>query len=407
MVDISVIIPVYNTEQYLEDCLMSVLNQTYSNIEIICVEDCSTDSSAEVLERVKNKDERINVLYNKVNSGLAKTRNVGAKVAKGEYIFFLDSDDMLENFALEKLYIYSKKYELDILYFNTKHVLESEKIKDFSKYKSEHLYYTEEPIQGKNLFVEFMKRRDFDHSVCRQFYRRQFLEEENIHFREGMLHEDTLFSLQAILKAHKVCCVPLQCHIYKRRENSITTSTKLSTNRLLGKLTIHKEVCEIQNEYEKEVREQLNSFLMINCRQIIQEFRTVDAFDKKLIKENIDVFQNLQFMTCALYGGFFPYKLAPEIMQKIREKKHVIIYGAGQVGNSLKELLDERAVNVTCFAVTKLGDRTVYDGCSIFEIDTLIEYCDSAIVLIASLNYAENMEETAKSLGFKNIIKIL
>ena len=320
MIDISIIIPVYNVEQYLEDCLRSVLNQTFSNIEIICVEDCSTDSSRVVLDRIKNKDARIQVIYNKMNYGLAKTRNIGMKAANGKYIYFLDSDDMLEEFAFQKLYFYSEKYDLDILYFNTKHILDSEKLKEFSKYRSEHCYYTENPMDGEKLFVEFMRRRELEHSVCRQFYRRKFLEEGNIYFREGMLHEDTLFSIMAILKAKKTFCVPLQCHIYRRRENSITTSSDLLLKRLLGELVIHNEVYKIENKYDNEVREQLNLFLLGNCRQIIQKFREIDSFDKKLIKENIDLFQNLQFMTCGLYGGFFPYKLSPETMKKIREK---------------------------------------------------------------------------------------
>ena len=115
---ISVIIPVYNVEKYLRQCLDSVINQTYKDLEIICVEDCSTDNSPQILQEYAQKDERIKILYNEKNSKLGPTRNNGLKVATGEYIHFLDSDDWLEPDAYEILVNHlSKCGQVDILHF--------------------------------------------------------------------------------------------------------------------------------------------------------------------------------------------------------------------------------------------------------------------------------------------------
>ena len=103
---ISVIIPVYNVEKYLRECLDSVINQTYKNLEIICVNDCSTDSSPEILEEYAKKDRRIIIKKNPKNIGLGLTRNEGIKIASGEYIHCLDSDDWLELDAYEILVKY-------------------------------------------------------------------------------------------------------------------------------------------------------------------------------------------------------------------------------------------------------------------------------------------------------------
>ena len=113
MIKISVIIPVYNVEQYLRECLESVINQTLSELEIICINDGSTDSSLDILREYEQKDNRI-IVINKDNEGQAAARNIGISMAKGEYIGFLDSDDYIDSNFYEKLYNAAKKYKADI-----------------------------------------------------------------------------------------------------------------------------------------------------------------------------------------------------------------------------------------------------------------------------------------------------
>ena len=116
---ISVIIPVYNVEKYLSQCLDSVINQTYKNLEIICVDDSSTDNSLEILKEYAQKDTRIKIIKNEKNLGLGLTRNEGVKVAKGEYIHFLDSDDWMNLNAYEKLFDTVKKINFpDVITFS-------------------------------------------------------------------------------------------------------------------------------------------------------------------------------------------------------------------------------------------------------------------------------------------------
>ncbi len=102
--EISVIIPVYNVEKYVGECLNSVVNQTFKNLEIICVDDCTKDRSIEIVENMQKNDSRIKIIRHEHNSGLAVSRNTGIKNAKGKYIFFLDSDDYMKPDTLEKLY---------------------------------------------------------------------------------------------------------------------------------------------------------------------------------------------------------------------------------------------------------------------------------------------------------------
>ncbi|MEI0607953.1 glycosyltransferase family 2 protein [Brachyspira pulli] len=115
MIKVSVIIPVYNVEKYLEKCLDSVINQTLKEIEIICIDDCSSDSSYSILERYSHKDSRIVVLKNEINKGSGRTRNIGINIAKGEYIAFIDSDDFVDSKYLELLYHTGNKFDADLI----------------------------------------------------------------------------------------------------------------------------------------------------------------------------------------------------------------------------------------------------------------------------------------------------
>lgn len=112
---VSVIIPVYNVEEYLQECLDSVLTQSYSNIEIICVDDCGTDGSMHIVEDFSRKDRRIKIIHHEHNKGLGPARNTGMEEASGEYILFLDSDDMLYPDSLQQLVDNAQKTKADVV----------------------------------------------------------------------------------------------------------------------------------------------------------------------------------------------------------------------------------------------------------------------------------------------------
>ena len=111
MPKVSIVIPVYNVEEYLRRCLDSVVNQTLRDIEIICINDGSTDNSSHILAEYQSKENRLRVISQK-NGGQSKARNAGLEVATGEYIYFLDSDDYIKTYALEKLYTIAKTNNL-------------------------------------------------------------------------------------------------------------------------------------------------------------------------------------------------------------------------------------------------------------------------------------------------------
>ena len=232
---VSVIIPVYNVEKYLAECMDSICGQTLKNIEIICINDGSTDNSLNILKRYAKNDKRIIVLSQE-NGGLSVARNTGLNFVNGEYIYFCDSDDKLELTALEELYNRAKADNLDMLYFDAEAFFENPEVESkFSNYKS---YYKrkhgyEGVFIGKEMLSQFLKNKDYLPSVCLNFLKREFVLEKNLFFEPGILHEDNLWSFKCALMAERVGYLP-KVFFYRRvRANSIVTQ-KISFEHAYG-----------------------------------------------------------------------------------------------------------------------------------------------------------------------------
>ena len=215
----SVIIPVYNVEQYLRDCLDSVLNQTFSDWEAICVNDGSTDGSAAILEEYVVRDKRFKIVTQS-NGGLSAARNTGMEVAEGDYIVFLDSDDWLELGALETM---AKNLDgEDMLCFSGRRYFEGEKeYRQADKliersYPLGMDYYNENALQSRDFAFE---------CVVLRTYRSVFLMNNSLWFKEGIYHEDDLFTPIACYDAKRVRQIQTCLCNYRVRANSITTTS--------------------------------------------------------------------------------------------------------------------------------------------------------------------------------------
>lgn len=226
MYKVSLIIPIYNVEQYLPACLDSAVNQTLKDIEIICVDDGSPDNCAQIVAEYMKTYSNIK-LIRKENGGLCSARNAGLDIAAGEYVYFLDSDDFLEVQALEKLYSTAAAEQLDVLYFNARSIFDTEQ---FRKMGDTSAAYFHRPADysgvctGQSMFVKMHRDGKFLVPVWIQIYRREFLEENGLRFYHGIVNEESLFSLQCAMTARRVDYIPDVFYIRRIREGSILTS---------------------------------------------------------------------------------------------------------------------------------------------------------------------------------------
>lgn len=219
---ISVIVPVYNVEKWLEQCLDSIINQTYKNIEIICINDCSPDNCDKILQKYQKIDSRITVIKNENNLGLGLTRNVGMKYAKGKWIHFVDSDDWLELDLYENLInkLNSLNFVPDLLFFNYKNYYEKN-----GSYKSVEFINTSILNKNLNPLADIEAFDNWDRYAWMKLHRREFMEENKIIFNNYPCMEDMEYAAQLYTKAKSICYTDINGINYRRREGSLVTQT--------------------------------------------------------------------------------------------------------------------------------------------------------------------------------------
>ncbi len=213
-VKISVIIPVYNVEKYLARCLDSVVNQTLKDIEIICVDDGSTDKSIVIAQEYAKRDNRISVIHQE-NKGVSAARNAGMKIASGKYISFIDGDDWIDLDFLEKLYNAAESSGADAACAEIKRPHASGRSPYKLKFESSEVLSS---VADKFKTLEIPRKC----YACNKIYLLSELKRQNFKFIEGKMFEDIYFTPRFLFNCKKVVTVPGVCYHYWVNERSIT-----------------------------------------------------------------------------------------------------------------------------------------------------------------------------------------
>lgn len=241
MVKVSVVIPVYNSAIFLKDCLESLLKQTLSEIEIICINDGSTDNSLEILKSYAEKDERIKVV-NKKNEGQSIARNIGINMACGEYLGFVDSDDWVDLDYFEKLYNAAQKYNCDIACAGFKKITKN-KIKIGKSYAEEKIYsLTDAKVKADKIPAH--------NYIWNKIYKRTSWQKEGFKFEPERFFEDMALVIKIIDKLGDMVVVPDTYYNYRTNPNStcFQKTPKHDANLKWAKNELYK-YCEENNIY--------------------------------------------------------------------------------------------------------------------------------------------------------------
>ena len=217
---ISIIIPVYNVEKYLAECLDSCMNQALEDIEIICVDDCSTDNSYKILEEYQQKDSRIKIFRHEKNKKQGAARNKGLEIATGEYVWFVDSDDYIDTKACQILYDTIKEFDVDMLCFSA--VQFNEK-----RHFAYHLYH-HQGIQINKVYHpktnwKEIRFSNFNVSPCMYLTKRNII--QKFRFRENVFYEDSDFTQILLISVDSFCYIPYTAYFYRINQNSTTHAT--------------------------------------------------------------------------------------------------------------------------------------------------------------------------------------
>ena len=213
---LSIVIPVYKVEKYLDKCIQSIINQDISNCEILLIDDGSPDECGNICDSYANKYWYISS-YHKKNGGLSDARNYGINKCKGKYIWFIDSDDYIKENSISELKRIIRKDKYDVI------VIQSKTIDDNNIAQDEKKYTIKKGVYSSSKYMEQLKTHPESVIFCAQFHicRKKFIDRFNLRFMKGIIHEDELWTPQLLINAHTIYYSALNIYYHYMRDDSI------------------------------------------------------------------------------------------------------------------------------------------------------------------------------------------
>lgn len=452
---VSIIIPIYNTEKYLKECIDSVLNQTMSDYEIILINDGSTDNSEKIALEYSKKYSNV-YLINQENKGQGAARNIGIKESSGEYIYFLDSDDMIKQNLLATCVKKMDEEKLDIICFGHTYLYEKNFIST-SLCSDEYVntwINEEEILDGKSFLSREISTKRISPSTCRQMYRKQFIIDNKLLYIEGCFYEDVEFFIRAFMRAGRVKNLQKCLYIWRKRESSTTSSLNIklikSLDFIISELfkLFRKEYMNSENEIVTAKRFLKHHLQMLFDKTIIwynqskNEEYVLEIFNEKLMEfkqifkeeiasndycfwaEQINRFSNIfgykkvdQFLE---HIDKENYELCINGIEKIQQLKRYVlkdipfsnknnkvgIYGIGQHTKSLLEYYKDNINNIESDIIFidsfKGLNNEKFQGKPVINIKDINKY-DFDCILISSFGSEEKIYNNLINESQKNV----
>ncbi len=434
-VQVSIIIPFYNDEKYIEECIKSAIQQTEKNIEIICINDGSQDGSEAIIRKYAKEDRRIHIIRQE-NQGLSVARNTGIKQARGEYLCFLDADDRLYADAVYEIYQQATQNQVNLVTFDGTCFFQQPELYDE---KAEQYFVRKQSYgckEGIQLFTDMRARGDYCDSACLLFINREWLVKNKILFYPQIYHEDCLFTLQCMMRCKRVLHINRAFYNRRVRENSITTSTKTAKH-LYGKMICHihfteflhkenltieqatalanfsrtmiREMGEIldslsEEEYRKLLDMPFTPVMRLSLEQagiawnetvprVLQQEKNVYREGQKEMVNVENIVQMLQEEIAQKKQEIkITVKKDSMLLEKLEDKEKVIIVGSGNFGLQCYELIRQSGNDkVICFADNGYEKYTHgLIGKKVISLESAVEkYKDAHFVVTPKYHFME------------------
>ena len=403
MVKVSVIVPVYNSEQYLRQCLNSLLAQTMSDIEIICVNDASTDQSFQILKEYRRKEPRIKLLSNPENMGVSYSRNLALDIAGGEYIQFVDADDYIEKETIEELFKQARQTNADMTYMGMHFDIDNNE--EGSVVQQGILGEYQEVYEGCELLCRLAENKEFFLYGWSVFYHKRFLDEYQIRFENLRIGEGGDFILRSLCRAKRVIVCNNKYYHYRIHKASAMHSNKAKKELLLGQTVQYMNLFEFMANNKKDWSPDV--FLSDLWRKIAGGLQNLTQGEIEEISKKFDSsFRKNLFQLLSRDAHTYEININRDRLEQIHNKKYVIIYGAGFASKDVIQFLQRHEIEILGFAITKRNDgKTALYGHHIYEISELESYASDSIVLVAAnKKYNREIEDILDKYGFRSRI---
>jgi len=384
-IKVSVVVPVYNVQVYLKQCIESILAQSLQEIEVICVNDGSTDNSLKILKEFESDSHKVFVI-NQNNQGAGPARNHGIDIAHGKYIAFIDPDDYYDsNRALETLYLFAEQNNARICCGNMKNTANEYIRKRFTK--NENKVFTD----LKNCGAHFCN-----------IYNLEFLRRNKIYYPDYRRFQDPPFLTKAMITAKEFFAVNIDVYVYRMNHKKLYYSEDVLINVISGINDILNIVKENNFSIEFPIQvleENRNSIL----RHSIDRTQKVEDALKELNKTISKVLGERFIITQNEITKY--QEVCENIYEAIKNKEPIVVYGAGEVGKKAVQMMDSMDGNIVGIAVSDMKKNPRLLGRhAVNPIKYYSSSCDQTVVMLSvGQAYQREILENICSYGFKNI----
>lgn len=317
---ISIVVPVYNAEKYLNSSIQSVLKQDYLDWELLLIDDGSTDSSPAICDSFAEADDRVRVIH-KENKGVSVARNTGLENAQGEYIAFMDADDEMRTDMLSSLYSYAEKFDADMVSCSSGYVVNGEIVREEFGTNKLNVYEQEEAL------MNFLIGKTFNIGVWTKLFRKSLL--KDIRFLEDKkINEDKYFIFEALLKSKKIVLYDVTKYLYFKREGSATT--REFDSRWFDSL----DLADMIENSIIEKRKELSLYATVNTVQsyywmLLKMYRSVGSIErypeqyKRIINllKQADVWKIRKYLTKNMFVQILMIQISEPLLRKVKQRR--------------------------------------------------------------------------------------
>lgn len=402
-IDFSIIIPIYNLQDYIVECLESILIQKDATFEIICIDDASTDNSLNILLEYQRNDSRIKVFLNKTNQGPATSRNNGLRQACGKYIYYLDGDDCLKENALKKMLNLMNEKDLDFLGFSSEIFYDDEQLKMECEFdKDEYIRHNccGEVLDGPEMFsLLYDNHERACANLCLYCFRNDFIKGKGLYDIEGLRYADDNLFIK-YMNANRVMCIKEVLHRRRYRRGSTVMGPA-------KKVYLESEIVLLADEFACWQKQRLTKKQNTSVfNYFMDRMQEIDCFLYKFKKEKSEMtFLKEHYSAFFLYKSMFENALLYECLLSEQQKKMIlladklIIYGAGYYAEKITDILEHYGKNDYVVVVSNKNKTLELKKHKVYELKQVKSKCTNAIVIVA-------MSKKNKNTIDKEILKL-
>ena len=414
-VDISIIIPVYNTADYLDDCLQSILPQS-EGAEIILIDDGSTDTSPELIKRYEERFDNIRSIR-QPHQLQGAARNKGLLSARGKYIIFLDSDDMMAGDAVQNLRKKMNERPYDFVTFDAEIIGDKKEGKSYAEYDRQGKVNTG-IYTGPKFWSEYARKGLIPYTCWSMILRKSFIDSNTMSFQEGIFYEDNVWVAKAFLNAGEICFLPEKFYIYRQRKNS-TINSSFSAEHLHSSISVIENLLALDKEYHDDISAMLiREMIRINIYNfglIVSDRDTAFSIDDiRMVLKRIRHYNNEE--NSLLYRDTYfdiilriaralkntdnreAVILRDELLSVIKAElslspdKKIGVYGTGVIADRFLEEVTSYCDRADIFFIETERKNTRYKGFPVFSVNELQQAAPD-VIIIASTKYRSEMRK--------------